>query len=120
MAFRASAPRIFTRLFQEYGLPKRIRGDNRVPFATNKLARLSTLSTWWVRLGIPPERIEPGHPEQNGRRERMHRTLEAETTRPAAGSLAAQQRLHHWASLVPMSLDWFVTDVPDRSCQSTS
>jgi len=83
---------IFTRLFQEYGLPKRIRSDNGVPFATNTLARLSTLSAWWVRLGILPELIEPGRPAQNGRHERMHRTLKAETTRPAAGSLAAQQR----------------------------
>jgi len=80
---------IFTRLFQDYGLPKRIRTDNGVPFATNTLARLSTLSAWWVRLGILPDLIEPGHPEQNGRHERMHRTLKAETTRPAAGSLAA-------------------------------
>src|SRR5262249_7533012 len=55
-------------------------------------ARLSTLSAWWVRLGIVPELIEPGRPAQNGRHERMHRTLKAETTRPAAGSLAAQQR----------------------------
>jgi putative transposase len=83
---------IFTRLFKEYGLPKRIRTDNGVPFATNTLARLSTLSAWWVRLGILPELIEPGCPAQNGRHERMHRTLKAETTRPAAGSLAAQQR----------------------------
>ena len=66
--------------------------DNGVPFATTTLARLSTLSAWWVRLGILPELIEPGRPEQNGRHERMHRTLKAETTRPAAGSLAAQQR----------------------------
>jgi len=88
----AGAKPVFTRLFQEYGLPKRIRSDNGVPFATNTLARLSTLSAWWVRLGILPELIEPGHPEQNGRHERMHRTLKAETTRPAAGSLAAQQR----------------------------
>ena len=83
---------IFTRLFQEYGLPTRMRTDNGVPFATNTLARLSTLSAWWVRLGILPELIEPGRPVQNGRHERMHRTLKAETTRPAAGSLAAQQR----------------------------
>jgi len=83
---------VFTRLFQEYGLPKRIRTDNGVPFATNTLARLSTLSAWWVRLGILPELIEPRRPAQNGRHERMHRTLKAETTRPAAGSLAAQQR----------------------------
>ena len=86
-----TAKPVFTRLFQEYGLPTRIRSDNGVPFATNTLARLSTLSAWWVRLGIRPELVEPGHPEQNGRHERMHRTLKAETTRPAAGSLAAQQ-----------------------------
>jgi transposase InsO family protein len=83
---------VFTRLFREYGLPKRIRTDNGVPFATSTLARLSRLSAWWVRLGIMPEFIEPGKPQQNGRHERMHRTLKAETTRPAAGSLPAQQR----------------------------
>jgi transposase InsO family protein len=83
---------VFTRLFKEYGLPARIRTDNGVPFATTTLGRLSRLSAWWVRLGIVPEFIEPGHPEQNGRHERMHRTLKAETTRPPAGSLAAQQR----------------------------
>ena len=83
---------VFTRLFKEYGLPTRIRTDNGVPFATNTLARLSRLSAWWVRLGILPEFIEPGNPQHNGRHERMHRTLKAETTRPAAGSLAAQQR----------------------------
>ncbi len=88
----AEAKPIFTRLFKEYGLPTRIRTDNGVPFATNTLARLSSLSAWWVRLGIVPELIEPGRPAQNGRHERMHRTLKAETTRPAAGSLAAQQR----------------------------
>jgi putative transposase len=83
---------VFTRLFKEYGLPTRIRTDNGVPFATNTLGRLSSLSAWWVRLGVLPEFIEPGHPQQNGRHERMHRTLKAETTRPPAGSLAAQQR----------------------------
>jgi transposase InsO family protein len=83
---------ICSRLFREYGLPKRIRTDNGVPFATNTLARLSTLSAWWDRLGILPELIEPSRPAQNGRHERMPRTLKAETTRPAAGSLAAQQR----------------------------
>jgi transposase InsO family protein len=88
----AEAKPVFTRLFKEYGLPKRIRTDNGVPFATNTLARLSSLSAWWVRLGILPELIEPGKPQQNGRHERMHRTLKAETTRPAAGSLPAQQR----------------------------
>jgi putative transposase len=88
----AEAKPVFTRLFKEYGLPQRIRTDNGVPFATNTLARLSRLSAWWVRLGILPEFIEPGKPQQNGRHERMHRTLKAETTRPAAGSLPAQQR----------------------------
>ena len=88
----AQAKPVFTRLFKEYGLPQRIRTDNGVPFATNTLARLSSLSAWWVRLGVLPELIEPGKPQQNGRHERMHRTLKAETTRPAAGSLAAQQR----------------------------
>jgi transposase InsO family protein len=83
---------VFTRLFKEFGLPKRIRTDNGVPFATNSLARLSSLSAWWVRLGVMPELIEPGKPQQNGRHERMHRTLKAETTRPPAGSLQAQQR----------------------------
>lgn len=88
----AEAKPVFTRLFREYGLPKRIRTDNGVPFATSTLARLSRLSAWWVRLGILPEFIEPGKPQQNGRHERVHRTLKDETTRPAAGSLPAQQR----------------------------
>jgi transposase InsO family protein len=88
----AEAKPVFTQLFREYGLPKRIRTDNGVPFATNTLARLSKLSAWWVRLGVLPEFIEPGKPQQNGRHERMHRTLKDETTRPAAGNLVAQQR----------------------------
>ena len=83
---------VFTRLFQEYGLPERIRTDNGVPFATRTLARLSRLSAWWVRLGVLPEFIELGKPQQNGRHERMHLTLKAETTRPPAASLPAQQR----------------------------
>ena len=78
---------VFERLFRTYGLPARLRSDNGVPFATTALARLSPLSVWWIRLGIRPELIEPGHPEQNGRHERMHKTLKAEATRPpAAGS----------------------------------
>lgn len=88
----AGAKPVFTRLFKEFGLPKRIRTDNGVPFATNTLARLSSLSAWWVRLGVLPELIEPGKPQQNGRHERMHRTLKAEATRPPAGNLQAQQR----------------------------
>lgn len=88
----AGAKPVFARLFKEYGLPKRIRTDNGVPFATTTLARLSSLSAWWVRLGVLPELIEPGKPQQNGRHERMHRTLKTEATRPPAGNLGAQQR----------------------------
>lgn len=88
----AEAKPVFTRLFRQYGLPRRIRTDNGVPFATNTLARLSRLSAWWVRLGVMPEFIEPGKPQQNGRHERMHLTLKDETTRPPAASLPAQQR----------------------------
>jgi len=82
----------FDGLFRTYGLPNRIRTDNGSPFAGNGLARLSTLSVWWITLGIYPELIEPGHPEQNGIHERMHRTLKQETTCPPARTLALQQR----------------------------
>ncbi len=67
--------------------------DNGTPFSSTALAGLSRLSVWWIKLGIQPLRIEPGHPEQNGGHERMHRDLKAETTRPPAAELAAQQRL---------------------------
>lgn len=83
---------VFARLFREFGMPRIIRSDNGVPFATNGLGRLSELSVWWIRLGIYPERIQPSHPEQNGRHERMHRTLKRETARPPAASMRAQQR----------------------------
>jgi transposase InsO family protein len=83
---------VFVRTFKEYGLPKIIRTDNGTPFATTALLRLSRLSAWWIRLGIYPELTQPGHPGQNGRHERMHRPLKAETTRPAARSKVGQQR----------------------------
>ena len=83
---------VFRGLFKEYGLPKIIRSDNGVPFATTAIGRLSRLSIWWIRLGIYPELIEPGHPEQNGRHERMHKTLKQETTRPPAATMRGQQR----------------------------
>ncbi len=86
---------IFLRLFQEYGLPWIIRTDNGVPFATTALGRLSTLSVWWIRLGILPELIAPASPQQNGRHERMHRTLKAEATRPPSANLQAQQVRFH-------------------------
>ena len=84
---------VFERLFREHGLPERIRSDNGVPFATIALARLSALSVWWLRLGILPDLTEPSSPQQNGRHERMHRTLKAETTKPAAACASAQQRV---------------------------
>jgi transposase InsO family protein len=79
-------------IFDEFGLPNVVRTDNGPPFASVTTGGLSRLAVWWIQLGILPERILPGHPEQNGRHERMHRTLKAETARPAASSFAAQQR----------------------------
>ena len=73
---------VFTRVFKEHGLPRRIKTDNGSPFAAATLGRLSQLSVWWLRLGILPELSEPGKPQQNGRHERMHRTLKAEATKP--------------------------------------
>jgi hypothetical protein len=89
----APTQQVFRRLFRTYGLPERIRSDNGQPFASCALGRLSQLSVWWLRLGIRPELIEPASPQQNGRHERMHRDLKADTTRPAAAaSFGAQQR----------------------------
>ena len=82
----------FEHLFRERGLPCAIRSDNGVPFASpNGLYNLSKLSVWWLRLGIGIERIKPGNPQQNGRHERMHRTLKQETTRPAGQNSLQQQ-----------------------------
>lgn len=81
----------FEEAFEKYGIPARIRSDNGAPFATRGLSGLSRLSVWWLKLGILPERIQPGHPEQNGRHERMHRTLKQETTRPAKLNRSLQQ-----------------------------
>ncbi len=82
----------FEQLFRERGLPAAIRSDNGVPFASpNALFNLSKLSVWWLRLGIEIERIKPGHPQQNGRHERMHLTLKKEATRPAGSNLLQQQ-----------------------------
>ena len=83
---------VFTRVFKEYGLPSRIRTDNGVPFAAVTLGRLSQLAVWWIKLGILPELIVPGRPQQNGRHERMHRTLKDEATKPPAYSAQGQQR----------------------------
>lgn len=82
----------FERLFKEFGLPKAIRTDNGVPFASpNGLFGLSRLSVWWLRLGIEIERIRPGCPQENGRHERMHLTLKQEATKPASANFIQQQ-----------------------------
>jgi transposase InsO family protein len=83
---------LFEATFREYGLPARMRSDNGPPFASVGAGGLSRLAVWWIRLGIQPERIAPGHPEQNAEHERMHRTLKAETARPPAATPRAQQR----------------------------
>jgi hypothetical protein len=82
---------VYEEAFREYGLPLFIRSDNGSPFASQGLLGLTSLSVWWMMLGIIHERIEPGHPEQNGQHERMHRTLKAETTRPAGKNTLQQQ-----------------------------
>lgn len=83
---------VFERAFKDFGLPGAIRTDNGVPFASaHALYGLSKLSVWWLRLGIQIERIKPGHPEQNGRHERMHLTLKKEATKPAAANVLQQQ-----------------------------
>ena len=83
---------MFERAFKEFGLPHAIRTDNGVPFASpTALYRLSKLSVWWLRLGIQIERIRPGHPQQNGRHERMHLTLKQAATKPAAANVLQQQ-----------------------------
>ena len=88
----AATKATFLRLFRTQGLPSVIRTDNGTPFAGPGLAGLSRLAVWWMRLGIHPERIAPGHPEQNGRHERLHRTLKEATAFPPAASCEAQQR----------------------------
>lgn len=82
----------FICLFRQYGLPERIRSDNGVPFASTARGGLSRLSLWWIKLGILPERIEPGKPQQNGRHERMHLTLKEAATRPPSANMKAQQQ----------------------------
>jgi len=83
---------VFEQAFKEFGLPQAIRTDNGVPFASpNAFFGLSRLSIWWLKLGIKIERIKPGHPEQNGRHERMHLTLKKEATKPASFNFLQQQ-----------------------------
>ena len=88
----APSMKIYKQAFREYGLPRRIRTDNGHPFAMVTLGGLSPLTVWLIKLGVMPERIDPGCPQQNGRHERMHRTLKAATASPPKGNMSAQQR----------------------------
>lgn len=81
----------FERAFREYGLPRALRTDNGSPFASTGPARLTQLAVWWLKLGIQLDRIDPGHPEQNGRHERFHLTLQQEATQRPAPTPRAQQ-----------------------------
>ena len=91
---------VFELAFREFGLPEAMRTDNGPPFSTTSLGGLSKLSIWWIKLGIVPERIRPGHPEENGRHERMHRTLKDAVASPPKSSFRAQQK----------AFDWFIND----------
>jgi putative transposase len=86
---------VFDRLFREYGLPRGIRTDNGVPFASTSLHGLTPLNVWWLRLGIQHQRILPANPQQNGAHERMHKTLKRGAIRPPRATLTAQQRAFH-------------------------
>ena len=87
---------VFETAFKEYGLPDAIRIDNGTPFTGKCLGGLSRLSIWWIQLGIIPERIDKGCPQQNGRHERMHRTLKEEALDPASRNMKEQQKRFDW------------------------
>jgi putative transposase len=83
---------VFEAIFKKYGLPAAIRTDNGAPFASTGLGGLSRLSVWFIKLGIKPERIKAGHPEENGRHERMHRSLKEATAKPSKRNRREQQK----------------------------
>jgi len=82
---------VFVRAFEAYGLPEAIRCDNGSPFGSRGAGGLTRLSVWWLKLGVEPHFIRPASPQENGRHERMHRTLKQQTSRPAAANAAEQQ-----------------------------
>jgi putative transposase len=88
----ATARPVFERVFRAYGLPRAIRTDNGVPFATTGIHGLSQLNVWWLRLGIQHQRILPAQPQQNGAHERMHKPLKGDAIRPPRSTLVTQQR----------------------------
>ena len=106
---------VFERTFREFGLPRAIRTDNGVPFASAAIHGLSFLNVWWLRLGIRHQRIQPGRPQQNGAHERMHRTLKRQAVRPVRRTCAAQQRAfdafrHEYNTVRPH--EWLNQDTP--------
>lgn len=106
----ATAFPVFERAFKDYGVPDAIRTDNGVPFANPRtIFNLSRLSVWWLRHGIRIERIEPGQPQQNGRHERMHKTLKDEATKPPANNIIAQQEKFD------LFMNYFNSDRPHES-----
>ena len=88
--------RILDSAFQEFGLPDAMRSDNGPPFASTGAGGLTELNVWWLKLGIRLERIEPGKPQQNGRQERVHLTLEEVVAEPAANIRAQQKAIDLW------------------------
>jgi len=90
-----SAQAVFETAFREYGLPAVIHTDNGVPFASVAPGGLSRLSLWFVKLGIVPERSRPAAPQDNGRHERMHRTLKQACAAPPHATVRLQQRALH-------------------------
>lgn len=88
----SASKKAFELIFKIYGLPDIIRSDNGQPFAGTGIAGFTKLSVWWLKLGIKSERIKPGHPEQNGRHERMHKTLKQETISPPYFDMKSQQK----------------------------
>jgi putative transposase len=88
----ATVQRAMRRIFARNGLPERIRCDNGYPFGSSGSMGLSRLSAWWMKLGIAVDFMDPGHPEQNGGHEQMHRILKQDTANPPAGNLEAQRK----------------------------
>ncbi len=83
----------FERVFREHGIPRQMISDNGTPFCSSlSLGGLTQLSRWWIEMGIIPIRIQPGHPQQNGIHERMHRTLKDWIGKHPQPNLRAQQR----------------------------
>ena len=82
---------VFEQIFNNYGLPETIRSDNGSPFGSTGAGGLSRLSVWFLKLGIKPCHIRPGSPQENGRHERMHRTMKAQTAAPPSATRPEQQ-----------------------------